>query len=119
MADLKSSSQLIRQLRSILFKQRFVLFAAGVLLTVAVVATAVIALSLLANVMVLPVWFKVSLLVVTGAASLYFFGRYALARLFTGDVDEVALKLERSHEDLKGRLIAAVQFARMKPHPSY
>ncbi|MEW5993492.1 MAG: DUF4175 family protein [Candidatus Zixiibacteriota bacterium] len=96
-----------------------VLSAAGVLTTASVVVLTAIALSLLANVMILPVALKVTLLVLTGIVALYFFGRFAVSRLFDGSVDSVAVRLETRYPDLKGRLIAAIQFARMKKNPGY
>jgi hypothetical protein len=119
MAEIGSSSILFKKLKQVLFKQRLVLFAAGLLMTVTVLVLTAIGLSLLANVMVLPVWFKATLLLLSGAVTLFFFGRFAVARLFAGDIESVAVRLETKHPDLKGRLIAAIQFARMRATPGY
>ncbi|MBD3403336.1 hypothetical protein GF420_10610 [candidate division GN15 bacterium] len=113
MRQLTSSSELIRRLHGILLKQRLVLFGAGLVLTAAAVLACAVVLSLVANVVVLPVWLKITLMSLAGLAALVLFGRYALARLFEGNVDRVAVGLEQKHPDLKGRLVAAVQFARM------
>ncbi len=112
MTQLASGSELVRRLRAVLIKQRLVLFAAGLVLTAAAVTACAISLSLLANVVVLPVWLKISLLALTALVTVFLFGRYALARLFEGNIDRVAATLERRYPDLKGRLVAAVQFAR-------
>ncbi|MCB2231062.1 hypothetical protein KQH82_10140 [bacterium] len=112
MKQLASSSDLIRRLHAVLTKQRLVLFAAGLVLTVAAVTGSAVVLSLLANVLILPVWLKITLMAGTGLTALLLFGRYALVRLFEGDVDRVAAGLEKKYPDLKGRLVAAVQFSR-------
>lgn len=119
MTTVKSPSELLKKLHAVLTKQRIVLFAAGVVLTTGAVLATAIGLSLLAHVMVLPVWLKVSLMVLAGVAALYLFGRYAISRLFAGDIDNVAVGLEKKHPELKGRLIAAVQFARMEHSSGY
>lgn len=119
MTDITSSQDLIRKLKSTLTRQRLVLFAAGLASTVAVLLFTWVVLSLLARVMVLPVWFKISLLSLSGLVTIYFFGRFALARLFGGNIDTVALALEERHPHLQGRLIAAVQFARGKSKYDY
>lgn len=114
MKKFQSSAALINQLKKILRRQRLVLFSAGVVAVAAALVAAWILLSMLASLMVLPVWFKLPLLVTVGLATIYLFGRYALTRLFNGDVDSVALALEEKNSSLKGRLIAAIQFSRMK-----
>ena len=112
MIRLQTSSDLIRRLQSILTRQRLVLFSAGLLLTAAVMLAVWWMLALVANVMVLPVSAKLVLLAISAAVTVFFFARYALHRLFSGDVDSVALALEGKYPDLKGRLVAAVQFSR-------
>jgi hypothetical protein len=119
MTKVQTSSQLASRLGAVLAKQRVTLFLAGLLATVAAVVATWIALSLVANLMVLPVWLKLTLLTLSGAVAVYFFARFALGRLFGGSIDQVALALEAKHPDLKGRLIAAVQFARMDSDPGY
>src|SRR5512145_418783 len=100
------STQLIERLRSVLLRQRLVLFAAGILTTIAALLATWIFLSLLANVMVLPVWFKILILIVAAGLAAWVFTRFALRRLFDGDIDQVAIGLEQKHPELKGRLIA-------------
>ncbi len=119
MTEITSCQSLIRKLKSVLVRQRLVLFLSGLAATVAVVLLTWVLLSLLANIAVLPVWLKIGLLSLSGTVTLYFFARFALVRLFDGDVDSVALALEDRHPDLKGRLIAAVQFARRQKYSGY
>jgi len=69
--------------------------------------------------MILPVYLKVALLLFVGLITVYLFGRYAISRLFKGSVDKVAVQLEEKNPDLKGRLVAAVQFARQKSHKGF
>lgn len=119
MAEMGSSSALFRKLRQVVLKQRVVLFLAGLLATATAIVLTAIALSFLANVMILPVWLKATLLLLFGALTLFFFGRFAVARLFADSIESVAVRLEGKYPDLKGRLIAAIQFARMKKTPGY
>jgi len=119
MTEFTSSQSLIKKLKSILGRQRLVMFLAGVATTVAVILFTWILLSLLAGITVLPVWLKVSLLTLSGLTAVYFFARFALVRLFGGNIDAVAVALEERHPHLKGRLIAAVQFARSRGQYDY
>jgi hypothetical protein len=119
MTTVTSSADLLAKLRRVLLKQRLVWFGAGVLTTAAALAAAWVILSLIAGVMIVPVWLKVSLLVLTGLTAVYVFGRLAVARLFGGSVDQVAVGLEQKHPELKGRLVAALQFSRMKQNYGY
>jgi len=119
MKQIESGSVLIARLKGVLLRQRLVLAVAGIVTTVSALLLAWILLSFLANVVVLAVWFKICLLTLTGALAAFLFIRYALARLFEGSVDQVALSLETKHPDLKGRLIAAIQFVRLVDNPGY
>ena len=119
MREIKSTTQLINKLKNILFKQRFVLFTAGLFGTLSVVLATAVILATMANLMVLPVWFKITLMFLAGLVTLFFLGRFAINRLFKGDVETVAVKLEEKNKSLKGRLIAAVQFARSGEHRGY
>jgi hypothetical protein len=83
--------------------------------TIAAAIVAWILLALLANLGVLPVWFKITVMTLASAGSLYLFSKFALGKLFGSNVESVALALEEANPDLKGRLIAAVQFARSIP----
>jgi len=119
MTEITSSQALIRKLKSVLVRQRAVLFLAGLSTTVTVVIFTWVLLTLLANITILPVWLKIGLLSLSGMVTLYFFARFALSRLYNGKVDSVALALEDCHPNLKGRLIAAVQFARRQHRSGY
>jgi hypothetical protein len=119
MTEIRSSAVLVQRLKAVLLRQRLVTFGAGVVFTVAIVLGAWIGLSLLANLFVVPVWLK--LILISGSAGLsgYYFIRRAIVRLFEGTVDSVAVELEQKYTDLKGRLIAAIQFARMTDDPGF
>jgi len=112
MAPMQTTQELVKRLRSILLRQRLVLFSAGLLATIAALVAAAIVLAAIAHVWVLAVWFKVAVLVIVAVGAVYLSYRYAVNRLFDGSVDSVALALEAANPALKGRLIAAVQFAR-------
>ncbi|MBU8933195.1 MAG: hypothetical protein KOO62_04230 [candidate division Zixibacteria bacterium] len=105
------SLALLGRLKSVLLRQRLVRFLAGVFLTAGVLLLIAIGLSFLASISVLPVWLKVTLLSAMGIVALALFIRYAIVRLFGGSVENVAVILEQKNPHLKGRLIAAVQFA--------
>lgn len=113
MALIQSTSELINRLRGILLRQRLILFVAGLLATAVALAGMSVVLALIAQVLVLPVWFKITLLSATALVTAYLAYQYAVNRLFDGSVDSVALALEAANPGLKGRLIAAVQFVRM------
>ena len=90
MTELKSTTALTKKLRRILLHQ---LFLAGIVTTTAAVVAAWVVLSLLAGVMILPVWLKITLLSATGTIALYFFVSFAVARLFYGSAEGVARSL--------------------------
>jgi len=119
MTEIKSSSALERKLRNILLKQRLVFFSAGILSTIAVVVMTSLVLSALANVMVLPVWLKISLLILAGLTALAVFWKLSLKKLIGGHIDRVALALEERNPELKGRLIATIEFVRSKNLAGY
>ena len=112
--EIKSSSALERKLKNILLRQRLVLFTAGILSTIAVVVLTSLILSALANIMVLPVWLKITLMILAGLTALAVFWKLSLKKLIGGHIDRVALALEERNPELKGRLIATIQFARSK-----
>jgi len=92
----KSSAGLISRLRLTLLKQRLVSFAAGLVTTAAAILATWIVLSLLANVVILPVWLKLSLLILSAGLAVFLFAGHALARLFYGSVDGMACLLYTS-----------------------
>jgi len=82
MRAIDSTQALLQQLKAVLLKQRIVIFMAGLMLTIAVLLLVGIGLSLLANIMILPVYLKVVLLLISGLITIYLFGKYALSHLF-------------------------------------
>jgi len=119
MSETTSSNSLIRRLKQTLLRQRLVFFVAGLFATVAVVLAMSVVLSLLAAVIILPVAAKITLLAVSGILGLAIFIKFAAGRLLSGTVEQVAVTLEGAYPRLKGRLIAAIQFSRMKNNPGY
>ncbi|MBK7140506.1 MAG: hypothetical protein IPH75_00325 [bacterium] len=119
MTKIQSRANLLDKLRAVLLKQRIIMFIAGLVVTGTVLALTWLGLSLIAQFAVLPVWLKLSLLAVSAGVTIFFFTRHALVKLFEGSIDHVAVALEQKHPDLQGRLIAAVQFARMQKDPGY
>ena len=119
MVTLRNTHELIRRLHSVLTRQRVVLFLAGVMATGVVLIAAAIGLSATAHIVVLPVWFKVTVLAIVALGAAYLSYRFAVRRLFGGSVDAVALALEQANPGLKGRLIAAVQFGRLELPSGY
>jgi hypothetical protein len=99
-----------------LFRERLILFTAGLAGTVAVVLLSGIILSLVAGMVILPVWVKAVLLVLSAGAGLWAFWKLAFQKIMTGSLEATALKLEKKFPDLKGRLIAALQFSRPDSH---
>ncbi|MEW5922533.1 MAG: DUF4175 family protein, partial [Candidatus Zixiibacteriota bacterium] len=99
------------RIRSALLKEKLILFSAGLTGTLTTILIVSIILSLLAGIIILPVWLKVGLLTVSGLIAIYIFWTLALSRLFSGSVQAVAIRLEKKFPILKGRLIAALQFA--------
>ncbi len=114
MQQINSARALVERLEKALLKKRILLFVSGLLTTAAVVLIASILLSLIALIIVLPVAVKISLLGLSGAVTIYFFVKYALKNFVTGDIDSLAVELEKKHAELKGVLIAAIQFSRSK-----
>ena len=112
MKKLQNNIELIKRLKALLISQRLLGFCSGLLSSLALIATIAVILSLLANFVVLPVWLKISLLGLSALASIYTFVRFALGRIKKGSIDQVAVTLEKRFPELKGRLIAAVQFSR-------
>jgi hypothetical protein len=119
MTTVTSSADLISKLRRVLLKQRMVWFGAGLVTTLAALAAAWVILSVVAGVMVVPVWLKIALLAGAGAGTVYVFVRLAVGRLLGGSVDQVAVGLEQKHPELKGRLVAALQFSRTRQRYGY
>lgn len=111
MKDEIKISGLKKRIRTVLFKERMIFLGAGILGTVTAILIVSIILSLIAGVLILPVWLKIALLTLSGLISLFVFWKMAFSRLFQGSSESVALKLEKKFPRLKGRLIAALQFS--------
>lgn len=114
MKKFNTIDQLFSALKNVMARQRLALFAAGLVTTATVLVAVTIILSLIASVVILPVWSKITILALAGIASLFVFGRYAVGSLVGGNVEDVAQRLESEFPRLKGRLIAAIQFAHQK-----
>ncbi len=102
--------QLVGRLQSLLWTQRLISASAGAVLALAALGGVWTVLVLVAALATLPVWFKVSLLTLSLLAVAFVVWRFSITSLFQGDVDLVASRLEKRFSQLKGRLIAAVQF---------
>jgi len=107
--------ELKKRIKNILLKERLILFGSGILGAVAALLSAWIILSLLAGIVILPVWLKISLLSIFGLFVLYAAWKLAFSRLLFGSASSVAVRLEQKFPDLKGRLIAALQFSESNP----
>lgn len=103
-------TELVGRLNSLLWKQRASQALAGVTLTIAVIVLAGSALALIAAQSILPVWAKLSLLALLVGLFFALTFRRILAPLRGGAVESIAAALEKSFGELKGRLVAAVQF---------
>jgi len=119
MTELNSYTDLKKKIKRILLKQRLVLFITGIITTTSILLAGWIILSVLAGVMILPVWLKIALLGITAVVTVSLFVKFALTRLWSDDIEKVAVALEKKNCLLKGCLIAAIQFARMKQTPGY
>lgn len=100
-----------KRLRGTILRNRLVLTLAGLAAIVTVCLGLWLVLSSIAALTVLPVGVKLSLLgagVLVLLAALY---KYMLAPLKrSGDIVQTALAIEKKHPELKGRLVAALQF---------
>ena len=63
------------RIKTVLRRERFILFAAGLLGVTGVLILTTILLSLFAAVVILPVWIKIAILILAGGTALYFFWR--------------------------------------------
>jgi hypothetical protein len=100
-----------KRIKSTLIKERVLLFLAGILGAIAGLMAIIILLSLVAGIVILPIGIKISLLVLSCAGLLYILWRLAFSRLLGSSLENTALKLEHKFPELKGQLIAALQFA--------
>jgi hypothetical protein len=100
------------RIKRTLIKERLVFFLGGLIGFIAGVVLISILLSVLAGIVILPVWAKIFLLAVSGLALLMLFWKICFSKLLGGTPESTALKLEKKFPALKGRLIAALQFSR-------
>lgn len=119
MSKISSIEQLKNRLKNILFKKRLVLFLSGVLITLTALVVGWIALSFIANLVILPVAVKISLLALVAISAGLVFGYYAIGKFFKGNIEDLALEYEAKHQELKGQVIAALQFTHLKNNPGY
>ncbi len=119
MPPISSTADLIKRLQHTLVKQRIILFAAGLLTSLAVVIAAWLLLSIVAQVMIVPVWLKIGLISLAGIVSATAFARFALVRLWSGSLDGVAVALEQRNPSLKGVLVAAIDFEQNGVAPGF
>lgn len=119
MNPMPDTDRLFHKLESTLVKKRLVMFTTGLFVTLTMAVLISLTLSVVASIAVLPVAVKVTLLIISALIILAVFSWLALRGALTGDVESVAAALEKKYPELKGRLIAAIQFARMKSTPGY
>ena len=114
MPDGYKSENLEKRVAKALLRQRLILFLGGILSFIAAVLAVSIVLSLLAGIVILPAWIKIVLLVAPALALVVILWRLVFSRWFFGSTESTALRIEKKFPDLKGRLIAALQFSKMK-----
>ncbi len=103
--------QLEKRLRGAIIKKRVVLLIAGVIGLISTGLGIVLLLSALASLFIIPVPVKIGLLAVGFGAIVYAFYRFVLRPVSSGgNIIHAALDVESKHPDLKGRLVAALQF---------
>lgn len=119
MSNDQPGAGLVKKLKGVLLRQRLIWFIGGVIVTTVVTIASGLFLSLIAYLVILPVWLKISLMVVSALATVYVFGRYAIGKALAGSVTVIAMRLEQYYPDLKGRLVAAVEFYSMSNQRGY
>jgi len=103
--------QLEKQLKGAVLRKRLVLLAAGIIGLVSTGLGIFLLLSMLAALFIIPVPVKIGLLVLSLGLIVYAFIRYLAGPFFAeGDIIRAALQVEKNHPDIKGRLVAALQF---------
>ncbi len=101
---------IIVRLRGTLFRDRLTLFLGGTMGVITGMILVFILLSLIAGIFILPVWLKISLLGLSLVLLSGLAWRLAFSRLLKGSLESTALKIEQKYPELKGRLVAALQF---------
>ncbi|MEZ5360082.1 MAG: DUF4175 family protein [Candidatus Zixiibacteriota bacterium] len=103
-----------KRLRGTILRNRLVLLLAGLTAVITVLLGIWLILSSITALTVLPVAVKLSLLGMGFASVLYALYRYLWAPLKnSGNLINTALGVEKKHPELKGRLVAALQFRDM------
>ncbi|HSG99421.1 MAG TPA: hypothetical protein VLB27_05190, partial [candidate division Zixibacteria bacterium] len=114
----RNIEELVGKLNNLLWTQRGLSAGAGAALTAALIGALWIVLTLIAVAATLPVWLKLVLLTLSALVAALGLRRLTLTPLFEGNVDTLAVRLEKRYQTLKGRLIAAVQFHRGEKLPT-
>lgn len=106
-----SSPGLLAELRTTLWKRRLLFSVAGLMLSMAALVSLSILYSALANLIILPVSVKITLLLTAVLGLGYLFVRFVIRPFTKGSIEAIAVNLEEKNDNLKGRMVAAVQFA--------
>jgi hypothetical protein len=106
-------TELAGRIKKALFRERVLFLGVGIIALLAALTAIIIVLSILAGIFILPVGVKISLLVISALGLIYLFWKLAIRPLLAGNLESTALKLEKKFPELKGRLIAALQFSQI------
>ncbi len=103
--------QLEKRLKRAALRKQVILIAAGIVALLSTALGLALLLSLLAALFIIPVPVKLMLMVIGLAGMIYIFHRYLIGpfRVKKGTI-KAALEVEKKHPELKGRLVAALQF---------
>jgi hypothetical protein len=100
-----------KKLRGAMRKKRAVLFAAGAVALISTGLGMTLMLSSVAALFIIPVPVKLGLLALSLGLVIYALYRYLVIPLQAErSIIDAALRVEKNHPDLKGRLVAALQF---------
>ncbi len=103
--------QLEKRLRGAIRRKKAILGAAGLIALISTGIGVFLLLSSLAALFIIPVPVKIGLLVLTLGTVFYALYRYLISPLRSeSNIINAALQVEKNHPDLKGRLVAALQF---------
>ena len=103
--------QLEKRLRGAIRKKKAILGGAGIIALISTGIGVFLLLSSLAALFVIPVPVKIGLLALTLGTVIYALIRFLIHPLRSeNNIIKAALQVEKNHPDLKGRLVAALQF---------
>jgi len=103
--------QLAQRLNRAIFRKRVVLIIAGLIGLISTMLAISLALSSLAALFIIPVPVKIGLMILGVGMVAYALYRFVVIPIRSErGIHRAALQIERNHPDLKGRLIAALQF---------